>query len=73
MINAKTNKEKQSLLKAKIVSKIIYKVEFEGCENMEEMQSEVAQELHDQAGVELDQANKVVRLLVADFIKEGVA
>jgi len=73
MINAKTDKEKQNLLKSKIITKMIFKVEFEGREDMEAIQSEIAKELNEQAGVELNKANEVVRLVVAEFIKEGAA
>jgi len=73
MINAKTDKEKQNLLKSKIITKMISKVEFEGREDMEAIQSEVAKELNEQAGVELKKANEVVRLVVAEFIQKGVA
>lgn len=71
MINAKTDKEKKDLLKAKIVTKVWGKIELEGKEDMEEIQSEVAQELHDQAGVELEKANSIVRLVVAEFIENN--
>lgn len=75
MINAKTDKEKQNLLKSKIITKIWGKIELDGKEDMEEIQSEVAQELNEQAGVEIEKANNVVRLVVAEFIEnsKGVA
>jgi len=73
MIKAETDKEKQNLLKSKIITKMVFKVEVEGREDMEEIQSEVAKELNEQACVELKKANEIVRLVVAEFIQKGVA
>lgn len=71
VIIEKAEKERKNLLKAKIIAKVADRVFGEGKEDMEEIQSEVAQELNEQAGVELEKANNTVRLVIAEFIRDN--
>ena len=72
MTEAKTMKEKQNLVKAKIISKVYFNVEFENME-MGKAQSAVAKEMHESMNIELEECKQTVRLVIAELIQKNVA
>jgi len=64
----KLTEEELNKFKAKVITKVGMKVFIDGREDMEKIQSEVAQELSQSTGHSQEKCDETVRLIVAEFI-----